>query len=155
MIGEPIGTLRAGYRIRIANTSDAGAVRQLDDLCFPPESPDKQRADPGELEEAVRVGDVRLLESGDDPMGYLHVDTTVPGRIYVSGLAVHPQAQRQGLGTIMVEECLASIGSFARSSVPIVTVTSPRNLPMLRVSFTHGFGARWVLRDFFGPGPAA
>jgi Acetyltransferase (GNAT) family len=95
---------------------------------------------------------VRLLEVDDRPVGYLHADTTMPGRIYVSGVAIHPDVQRRGLGTLLIRKCLDSLESRVRMTMPIVTVTSPRNIAMLKVLYETNFGARWVLRNFFGVG---
>jgi GNAT superfamily N-acetyltransferase len=150
--GDPAGTVWAGFRIRVAEPADAQAVRWLDDLCFPPDSLELEPAPPGELEQAVEAGDVRLLEHDGEPVGYLHADTSMPGRIYVSGLAVHPRLQRLGLGPLLIQECLGSLDDQVRDLVPIVTVTSPFNVRMLRVLFRRDFAVRWFVRDYFGPG---
>lgn len=126
-------------------------VRDLDNAAFPATSQDQQRASPGELEDGVAAGDVYLLERDDRPVAYLHLDRQVPGRIYVSGLAVHPDVQGGGLGKLLMDHFLPGIRGRLRSTA-VVTVTSPRNLVMLRLLLTRGFAVRWLLRDFFGPG---
>lgn len=141
-----------GLSIRRAGPADASTVRWLDDLAFPEDDPVKQRADPGELEAGVDAGDVTLLELSGRPVGYVHADRGVAGRIYVAGVGIVPEVQRQGLGTLLVRECLVTIDGRTRATVPIVTVTSPANFPMLRVLFRHGFSARSLVPDFFGPG---
>jgi ribosomal protein S18 acetylase RimI-like enzyme len=147
---RPSERLPSGYRMRLAEEADAPAVRRLDDLCFPPDSIDLQRAEEGELETSIRGRDVLVLEYHDSLLAYLQADTSVPGRIYCSGLGVHPAAQGRGLGSKVVEECLSSLDEARRSGLSIVTITSPRNLRMLSILFRYGFAGRWALRDFFG-----
>jgi ribosomal protein S18 acetylase RimI-like enzyme len=145
--------LRARYRIRLARPRDTLTVRGLDTLCFPADSLEKQRAAEGELEAGVAAENIWLVEDGAHAVGYLHADTTTqPHQVFVAGLAVHPRWQSRGIGWWLIEACLSSLEPRLLQTTPIVTVTSPRNLAMLRVLFRHGFGARWVLRDYFGPG---
>ena len=147
---EAVAAGLEGCRMRTANLCDARAVRQLDNLSFPLDSPDAQRADPGELETGIEVGDVRVLERDGLIIGYLHADTSFPGRIYVSGLAIDPKEQSRGLGTRLIQACLAGLEPADVATRPIVTVTSPNNHTMLHLLFAHGFVARWALRNFFG-----
>lgn len=148
---EPSGRLRPGYRVRRAVEADARAVRELDDLAFPPDSTDQQRAADGELEATIGLRDLVLLERGDELVAYLEADTSQPGQLYFPGLAVRPSLQGQGLGSMLIDECLASLRHALGPGLSIVTVTSPRNERMLRILFAHRFAARWVLRDYFGP----
>jgi len=142
----------AVHRLRIAVPDrDLLVVRDLDDAAFPPDSPDQQRAAPGELEDGVRAGDIWLLERDGRAAAYLHMDRQTPGRVYVSGLAVRPEFQGGGLGRLMIDHFLATMRP-ALPGVGVVAVTSPRNLVMLRLIASRGFAARWVLPDFFGPG---
>jgi ribosomal protein S18 acetylase RimI-like enzyme len=129
---------------------DTANVRELDNVAFPPSSNDQQRADPGELEDGVAVGDIYLLERDDVPVAYLHLDRQTPGRVYVSGLAVHPDVQGGGLGKLMVDHFLKEMHDQWLSTA-VVTITSPRNHVMLRLMFSRGFVGRWLIRDFFGP----
>jgi GNAT superfamily N-acetyltransferase len=138
--------------VRVARSRDAAIVRALDDAVFPPDHLDLQRAEPGELEAGVAAGDVHLLELGGDPVAYLHADRSERGRVFVSGLAVRPDLQRHGLGTVLVDRFLWSLGDPRALRTPVIAVTSPRNHTMLRVLFARGFVARWVLPDHFGPG---
>jgi GNAT superfamily N-acetyltransferase len=138
--------------IRLANgPADMEIVRELDNAAFPPASRDQQRADPGELEDGVAVGDVYVLERDQRPVAYLHLDRQEPGRVWVSGLAVHPDVQGGGLAKLMMDHFLRAMEPQWRSNA-VATVTSPRNHVMLGLLFTTGFAARWPLRDFFGPG---
>ena len=127
-------------------------VRELDDQVFPPGDRDRQRAAPGELEAGVLAGDVHVLERLGEVVAYLHTDRSRPNMIFVSGIAVRPDVQGLGLGTMMIDHFLDSLPAAIRSSVPITTITSPRNLAMLRLLFARGFAGRWFLRDYFGPG---
>ena len=136
--------------IRVAVPADAHAVRSLDDAAFPPANRDAQRAEPGELESGVEAGDVRVLVLGGEVVAYAHVDSDTR-RIYVAGVAVRPDLQGVGLGSVLMDHLLATLGQ-RRAVRPVVTVTSPRNLVMLGLATSRGFAARWVLRDYFGPG---
>jgi GNAT superfamily N-acetyltransferase len=133
---------------RLADEGDAVAVRTLDELAF---GPGGQRAEPGELEAAVVAGDVHVLDLGGVPVGYLHADTSRANRIYVAGVAVHPGVQGHGWGSALIDHMLALLGDERHLS-PVVTVTSPHNVRMLKVLLQRGFSARWFLQDHFGPG---
>jgi ribosomal protein S18 acetylase RimI-like enzyme len=141
------------YTVRTAQARDSARVREIDSACFPPGDRDREPAPPGELEEAVLAGDVRILEVDDRPVAYAHADrTSRPERIYISGVGVEPAYQRLGLGSRLIDDCLATLEDQRRRHIPIVTITSPRNLVMLRVIHSRGFRARWILREYFGPG---
>jgi ribosomal protein S18 acetylase RimI-like enzyme len=138
-----------GLEIRLADEVDATAVRELDDLAF---GPGTQRAEPGELEAGVAAGDIHVLVRGDGrPIGYLHADASRTGRIYVAGVAVRPDWQGRGLGSALIDHMLALLGD-ERHLTPVVTVTSPSNVRMLKALLKRGFSARWFLDDHFGPG---
>ena len=139
------------HQLRLADASDAQTVRQLDDLVFAPGRLDQQRADPGELEAGVDNGDIYLLILNGEPVGYLHADRSEPGRIYVAGVAIRPDVQGKGLGTALIDHMLSFLGD-QRDQLPVVTVTSPANLVMLKTLFRKGFSARWFMADHFGPG---
>ncbi len=134
----------------MAGRSDYTTVRALDDATFPESSPDKQRAEPGELEWGIEAGDVHLLDYEGHAVGYVYADRSVPGRVYISGIAIHPGFQGHGFGGLLMSHLLTVLPDGDRTAV--VTVTSPRNLRMLRTLFRRGFAARWALTDYFGPG---
>src|SRR5690349_4581149 len=119
--------------IRAAGPEDFDVVRELDDLVFPPDSRDGQRAEPGELEDGILAGDVHVIERAGEVVAYLHTDRSRPNMIFVSGIAVRPDAQGLGLGTMMIDHFLDSLPGQIRGSVPITTITSPRNFVMLRL----------------------
>lgn len=139
------------HHIRLAHPDESAVVRALDDAAFPPGDDVLERAGPGELEEATERGEVHLLLRDREAVAYLHIDPGLPGRMYVSGLGVHPDFQGIRLGTMLVKHFLDSLGETL-ACVPVIAVTSPRNLPMLSMMTRHGFAARWYLPDFFGPG---
>jgi hypothetical protein len=139
-------------RVRHAQTSDQRIVRWLDDVAFPLSSTDEQRAAPGELEAGIDAGEVTLLEVADEPIGYMHVDSSIDGCLYIRGMGVRPNAQWQTYGSQFSDHMLASAGADVRRRRAIITVTSPRNAAMLRILFGRGFAVRWALPDFFGPG---
>jgi len=99
----------------------------------------------------VATGDVGVLERDDRPVGFLHADRTLPDLIQVAGVGILPEMQGRGLGTFLVERCLSLVDPTTRNTVPILTITSPRNLRMLAILLSHGFVARWYLQDHFGP----
>lgn len=150
-IRDAAGRLARDTAVRVAGEADVGAVVRIDRLAFPVDSPDQQRAGPGELEAGVDAGDVYVLEDGPEVVGYVHIDRSAPDLVYVSGIAVRPDLQGRGLGSWLIDYFLSSRGP-GQDQVPVVTITSPRNLVMLRTLFRRHFAARWLLRDYFGPG---
>jgi ribosomal protein S18 acetylase RimI-like enzyme len=136
------------YEIRLAGPADASTVRKLDDLAF---AVGGQAAEPGELEAGVAAGDIHVLIHAGEPVAYLHADTSRAGRIYVAGVAVHPDLQGRKLGSALVDHMLALLGD-ERHVTPVLTVTSPSNTRMLKALLRRGFVARWFLADYFGPG---
>jgi ribosomal protein S18 acetylase RimI-like enzyme len=136
----------------VAGPSDIAVVRELDNEVFPAGDRDRQPAAPGELEAGVLAGDVHVLERLGEVVAYLHTDRSRPNMIFVSGIAVRPDVQGLGLGTMMIDHFLDSLPARIRAGVPITTITSPRNLAMLRLLFARGFAGRWFLKDYFGPG---
>jgi GNAT superfamily N-acetyltransferase len=145
-----IATGSQAHVIRVAAGPDIDVVRELDDAAFPPDSPDKQRAAPGELEWGVEAGDIYLLENDRAAVGYVYADRSSPNHIYISGLAIRPEFQGAGLGSVLMDHLLAMVPPD--TDIPIVTVTSPRNARMLHTLFRRRFVARWLLRNYFGPG---
>jgi ribosomal protein S18 acetylase RimI-like enzyme len=139
------------HHFRLAGPDDAVAIRALDNLAFPADQPDQVRAEPGELEAGVAAGDVHVVVRDGVIAGYLHADASRAGRIYVAGVAVRPDLQGQGLGSALIDQMLAVLGA-ERHLTPVVTVTSPFNVRMLKTLFRRGFSARWFIRDHFGPG---
>jgi GNAT superfamily N-acetyltransferase len=137
--------------IRVGTQDDVPALCLIDDLAFPLSNPYAQRAAPGEIEAGVAAGDIYVLDHGHEPVAYVHIDRSREDLVYVSGIAVHPDMQGRGLGSWMIDYFLESMGA-ARDEVPVVTITSPRNVVMLRTLFRRKFVARWVMRDYFGPG---
>jgi len=109
-------------------------VRELDNLVFPADDRDRQRAGPGELEDGVMAGDVHVLERLGEVVAYLHTDRSRPNMIFVSGIAVRPDVQGLGLGTMMIDHFLDSLPASIRGSVPITisTVPSPRTVTSAR-----------------------
>jgi ribosomal protein S18 acetylase RimI-like enzyme len=148
--GFGMGSSDGGRSIRIASDDDAIKVRQIDNAAFPEASLILQRAEPGELEAGIEAGDIYVLESAGSVVGYIYTDRSIAGCVYISGLAVHPAVQGRGLGGELISHVLAVVGDEPQRT-PFVTVTSPLNTKMLRTIFHHGFAARWVLRDYFGP----
>jgi ribosomal protein S18 acetylase RimI-like enzyme len=141
---------RAEYEIRVARTDDLPLVRKLDELCFPSGGVDQQPAAPGELEAGVQTETLYLVVNSTSIVAFLQLEQPLPHHIFIRSLAVHPEHRRQGLGTWLLGSFLASIDSDAFQSLAVTTVTSPRNVPMLRLLCSHGFVARNVIRDYFG-----
>jgi hypothetical protein len=149
VVDDPVA--RASLTFRLADKGETGLVRAIDSAIFPPDSLELERAPAGELEAAVEAKDVYLFHLGHRPVGYLHLDRTSPLKIYISGFGVVPERQNDRLGTAMVT-LTTDLLRNERDDRPIYTVTSPRNIRMLRLLFRIDFAGRWVLPDFFGPG---
>lgn len=142
----------AVHVIRVAaGPDDAKAVRALDDAAFPAGDPDVVRAAPGELEQGVAAGDVHVLLRDGRLVAYAHLDTSDPRVLYIAGFAVHPDLQHAGLGSLMFDRLMRE-RPHDHDVVPVTAVTSPKNHAMVSLLLHHGFGARWALPEFFGPG---
>ena len=137
--------------IRLAEPHETELVRKLDDMVFPEQSMELQRAPANELEEGVRTKDVYLFELDNRAIAYLHVNRTDSRWIYLAGFGVLPELQNQGIGTA-IASLMRPILDEAEDKLPIYTVTSPWNTRLLRLLFNLRFAGRWVLLDHFGPG---
>jgi ribosomal protein S18 acetylase RimI-like enzyme len=91
--------------LRRSSRRDRGEVLALDQLAFDP----FWRLDDGGLDEAIAATPhTRFRVAGGDPavvVGYA-ITGRAGRRGYLQRLAVHPDAQRQGLGTILVADAL-------------------------------------------------
>jgi ribosomal protein S18 acetylase RimI-like enzyme len=137
--------------VTLATETDLPEVRSLDAECFPPGRPDRQPAAEGELEEGIRRSRVILARDHRRTIGYLHSEYTPNGALEICGLAVAEHDQRKGVGTALLDYCLAA-ALDGRGRLPeVLVLTSPLNVPMLELLFGHGFVGRKIMRDYFGP----
>ena len=138
--------------VRRATHGDEPAIRALDDAAFPFDGPDGEPAKPGFLENGVANNVVWLAMAGDVPAGYLHaLQDGDNGVLYISGVAVAPALQGQGVGSDLTELFLRETKPERDDGFCVVTVTSATNFPMMRLLLGKGFLGRWSLPDFFGP----
>lgn len=141
----------ADMTVRAATPGDVDRILELDNLCFPGGDTDRERAAPGEIEAGVEQARVTVVERDGVVVGFLQVDRPSARHVYIEALGVDPAAQGQGVGSALVDHFLGSIGPEAAPAA-VSTVTSPRNLSMLRLLFDRGFIVRTVMRDYFGEG---
>ncbi|HSV67125.1 MAG TPA: GNAT family N-acetyltransferase [Mycobacteriales bacterium] len=145
--------------LRYATLADLAALTDLDNACFLLDHTDQQRAAPGELEHGLVHGEISVVEVDEVIVGFLHADRPAPDQVWMHGLGVRADFRRRGLGGLLLDRFLTSLGAspmggspLGGSQLSVTTVTSPRNLPMIRLLLSRGFGARRVVRDYFGPG---
>ena len=141
LLGEPA--------VRVATPNDVSRIQALDDLCFPSDDLDRERAVPGEIEAGVEQGRVTVVELDGVVVGFLQVDHLSDHHIYIEALGVDPATQGRGIGRVLADHFLASV---IPNTASVSTVTSPRNVRMLRLLFDRGFVVRRVMRDYFGEG---
>ena len=135
---------------RVAVESDLPAIKSLDELCFQPGDPDRIPAAPGELEHGVASrGTTIALDEYQSVVAYVQTERPAPHHAHITGVAVHPNWRGKGLASQLIRMVLGETGS---SDVSVSVVTSPRNVPMLKVLFRNGFIARLSVPDFHGPG---
>lgn len=135
---------------RIANSDDLQRLVDLDAICFPVDDPDHQHASPGELESGVALRQVTVAVDGERIVGFLHVERPSADHAVISAIGVHPDYRRSGLASSMLDGYLESMGSFVLEQISLSTVTSPRNLPMLRILLSRGFVVRTFMKNYFG-----
>ncbi|WP_410809124.1 GNAT family N-acetyltransferase [Micromonospora sp. 067-2] len=136
-----------------ASVDDVPALLALDALCFPPDDPAHEPAAPSEIENGVRAGHVRVVRVGTRIVGFLQYELPTAHHLYLSGLGVHPDHRRAGVGATLLDDFLARAGMVGPQPAPsISTVTSPENLAMLGLLLSRGFVVRTVVPDYFGPG---
>ena len=138
--------------MRPATTSDLDAIRQLDATCFPSDNPDLEGAKAGELEAAIEAGEITVSVIAHGVAAFIHISHPSPRHIYLTALAVDPKFQGNGIGGLLIDNFLLSLRDRDLESASLTTVTSPRNVAMLRLLLSKGFLARSLLADYFGPG---
>ncbi len=136
--------------LKIATRAHLADLIALDRRCFPDGDPTLEPAGRGELERGVERGSVLLVENDDQVVAYLHWEQPGANEFQLTALAVDPDHRRRGLATHLLDACLASLDRQGAASIS--TVASPGNVAMLRLLLSHGFVARRVMRDYFGPG---
>ena len=139
-------------RVRQADISDLREVERLDALCFPPGDPDHQPAAPGELRAGLQARQCLVAELDGSIVGYVAHDTPSPDHIYISAVAVDPNHRESGVGGALLDHFLGSLSQTTVATTSISTVTSPNNLPMLRLLCSRNFIVRRQLADYFDPG---
>ena len=138
--------------VRQADISDLGEVERLDAICFQPSDPDHQPAAPGELRAGLQARQCLVAELNDVVVGYIAHDAPSPDHIYISALAVEPGHRESGVGGALLDHFLRSLSPTTLVTTSISTVTSPNNLPMLRLLCSRNFIVRRQLADYFEPG---
>jgi N-acetylglutamate synthase-like GNAT family acetyltransferase len=143
--------IRGNYEdhVRTARSADLPRISAIDAESAAVEGALLERATPGELEDAVHVGDLLVADSEQGVVGYIHVDRRSRIAVYVAGLAVVPRMRGRGYGTALLASGLKAV---EQNELPVYTMTSPRNSAMLRLLFDQGFVGPWGLPHFFGPG---
>lgn len=135
---------------RIAKEDDLEELAALDATCFPADDPDHQHASPGELETGISARGVTVAIDGTRIVGFLHVEQPSVEHAIISALGVHPDYRRSGLASRLLDAYLKSLQPYALEHMSLSTVTSPRNLPMLRILLARGFIVRNLMTNYFG-----
>ena len=68
--------------------ADLDEIRQLDQLCFPPNNLHREPAAPGELEKGIDTGRVRIVKKNGAIVGFLQYEQPLEDHIYISALGV-------------------------------------------------------------------
>ncbi|MGC5333624.1 GNAT family N-acetyltransferase [Micromonospora sp. DT62] len=138
--------------IHDATEAEIAALVALDEACFPVDDETQKPAAPGEIENAVREGRVRVVRLDGQVVGFLRRETPSMHHLYIGALGVHPDRRDQGLGAALLDDLLDIGWAPERRELPSVsTVTSPQNLAMLGLLLSRGFVVRTLMPDYFGP----
>ncbi|MGC5662259.1 GNAT family N-acetyltransferase [Micromonospora sp. WMMD723] len=136
-----------------ATEAEIPVLVALDGVCFPADEETQKPAAPGEIEEAVRQGRVRVVRLDGQIVGFLRRETPSEHHLYIGALGVRPDCRRQKIGTALLEDLLNAGWAPERRDLPSVsTVTSPQNLAMLGLLLSRGFVVRTLMPDYFGLG---
>lgn len=139
-----------GPWIRQAYEQDLAAIKSLDASAFPPGRPDREPAHPGELENGVNHGQIVLLVEGSQVLGMMQYEDIGNDYFYLVALAVDPEFQGRRAGTLLLDHFL-KIARERPEGTSVMTVTSPLNVPMLKLLMRNGFIGRTVIPGYFGP----
>lgn len=139
------------HTIGVAKSSDHKEIETLDALSFPQDDIHREPAVPGELSAGIKSGQILVARIEGRIVGFLHYEKPLDDHIYISALAVHPDYRSRGIASTLLDHFL-KISSKTTGNPGISTVTSPTNIPMLRILTSRGFLVRTVMKDYFGPG---
>ena len=152
--GEPQAVIASADRVRSASPEDLNQLRQLDSLCFPADQPGVEHAAQGELELGITNGTMLVIERRHQILGFLqyHVIHEHELGVFLSGLAVHPSARREGLASRLIGVFLDRMKTPRFANSILSTSVDPSNHAMLRLLTSNGFVGEVVIDGYFGPG---
>lgn len=139
--------MRHPVTIRTATPADLDAIGHVEAACF-----GAHALPPIALRQFLDLGGPRCLVATQDRAVTAHALAAVDhaGHGWLLGLAVHPQARRQGLGGRLTR---AVVDAFARDDVrPVFLTVDPDNAGARALYARCGFHDDTLVPDCFGPG---
>jgi ribosomal protein S18 acetylase RimI-like enzyme len=137
--------------VTLAVERDLDEIRQLDQLCFPPDDLHRKPAVHGELAKSIGTQRVSIVRRSGKIIGFLQYEKPLDDHVYISALGVHPDARGQQVGRTLLKNLLSRI-SASDNLLAVSTVTGPANYAMLHLLLSQGFLVRKIMRDYSGPG---
>ena len=95
----------SGYKLRSIRSSDTKAILELDRLAF---EPIWQISHDSLAVAIIQASSASLIEDGGEVLGY-QITTSSPFGAHLARLAVLPSRQREGLGTLLVNDAVQSV----------------------------------------------
>ncbi len=104
--------------------------------------------DPKEWEDDIKNGIVYIIEKNGVPVGDVSYEVKSKDHIYISGIAIVPEFQKQGIA----KEALVAIKKEIAGVKRVDLVTHPKNNVILLMALSAGFKIESWKDDFYGDG---
>lgn len=101
-----------------------------------------------ELEDYVQADTVYLIKKGSEVVGSISYEVKAPDRVYLSGLVIKPDFQKQGLARQATAKVLEELKDFAVVDLAV----HPDNHSAIKVYASFGFVPKETKENYFGDG---
>jgi len=101
-----------------------------------------------EWEEVLKKENVFLIEKDGVAVGDLSYEQKGDGHVYISGLAIKPEFQGQGIARIVLTQILEKLKEVKRVDL----VTHPENYRAIKLYESLGFVKEGIKENFYGDG---
>lgn len=101
-----------------------------------------------EWEEVLKKESVYIIEKDGVAVGDLSYEQKGDNHVYISGLAVKPEFQGQGIARIVLTQTLEKLKDVKRVDL----VTHPENFRAIKLYESLGFAREGIKENFYGDG---